>query len=323
MIEYHYTLQKYQGRSTRHICPNCHDSHSFTLYVDRSNNPISPICGRCDHESSCGYHLTPHQYYMLHPEQRRPITFSNYCRPVQTIIRPATICTIPATIAADATSDPHMQSHLERFLRTRFPDTAIDRIRQDYRLHSTTDGSTIFYQIDISNHIRTAKIMQYNLQTGHRVKDPRCPGRIGWLHCRLIRDGLLPHDWQLTQCLFGEHLLQAPGNMDKPVALVESEKTAVICAAAMPDTVWLATGGKSQLSSDKLAILRHRHVIVFPDLDAHQHWVNTITPILPQCNIPETLIDLSRTYPGLLPSNADLADWILSPIATSARLLSP
>lgn len=38
------------------------------------------------------------------------------------------------------------------------------------------------------------------------------------------RSGALPQDWELTQCLFGEHLLpQCPG---RSVALVESEKTA-------------------------------------------------------------------------------------------------
>ena len=55
--------------------------------------------------------------------------------------------------------------------------------------------------------------------------------------------GVLQESWTLTQCLFGEHLLkQYP---KKVVALVESEKTAVICAGLMPRFLWLATGGKS------------------------------------------------------------------------------
>ena len=40
---------------------------------------------------------------------------------------------------------------------------------------------------------------------------------------------------------------------DKPIALVESEKTAIICSGLMPQYLWLATGGKSQLSQEKLS----------------------------------------------------------------------
>lgn len=53
--------------------------------------------------------------------------------------------------------------------------------------------------------------------------------------------GQLPADWQLSQCLFGEHLLAL--YQGKPVGLVESEKTAVIAAGLMPKYMWLATGG--------------------------------------------------------------------------------
>ena len=87
------------------------------------------------------------------------------------------------------------------------PSSAIDRIIADYRLASTPDQAIIFLQIDQDNQCRTGKIMQYNPVTGHRIKDPNKPGRINWLHSILKRRKQLPPDWQLTQCLFGEHLL--------------------------------------------------------------------------------------------------------------------
>lgn len=40
-----------------------------------------------------------------------------------------------------------------------------------------------------------------------------------------------------------------------PVALVESEKTAVVSAGLMPKYLWLATSGKSQLNPDRLSVL--------------------------------------------------------------------
>ena len=44
-----------------------------------------------------------------------------------------------------------------------------------------------------------------------------------------------------------------PQHPDKPIALVESEKTAIIYSGLMPQYLWLATGGKSQLSQEKLS----------------------------------------------------------------------
>lgn len=58
-----YTLQKYKGTATRHTCPNCGDRRSFTYYVDESGTPLHPSVGRCNHESSCGYHYTPKEYF--------------------------------------------------------------------------------------------------------------------------------------------------------------------------------------------------------------------------------------------------------------------
>ena len=193
-------------------------------------------------------------------------------------------------------------------MKTMIPSTAIDRIITDYRLASTPDHAIIFLQLDTTGQCRTGKIMQYDPATGHRIKDPNQPGRINWLHSTLKRRRLLPKDWQLTQCLFGEHLL--PQHPDKTVALVESEKTAIICAALMPQYLWLATGGKSGLTSERLSALKGRKVIVFPDTDAFKDWQQKIF------TFPHLDIRISR----LLEDNAtteekaahiDLADWLI------------
>ena len=48
-----YQLQKYQTKASRHECPNCHDPHSFTYYVDDnggksqlSANKMKALSGR-------------------------------------------------------------------------------------------------------------------------------------------------------------------------------------------------------------------------------------------------------------------------------------
>ena len=90
-----------------------------------------------------------------------------------------------------------------------------------------------------------------------------------WVHSRLKALHQLPEDWTLSQCLFGEHLL--PLYPDLPVALVEAEKTAVICSAVFPEFLWLATGGLGQFN-DRVKVLLGRQVIAFPDLGACDRW---------------------------------------------------
>ncbi|MDD4033515.1 MAG: DUF6371 domain-containing protein, partial [Bacteroidales bacterium] len=144
----------------------------------------------------------------------------------------------------------------------------------------TKSRDVIFYQIDTEGRCRTGKIMKYDRETGHRIKDERIGGRITWVHSILKQSGdpklRLPDRWELTQCLFGEHLLrQYPL---KHVALVESEKTAVICSSFWPEYIWLATGGKSQLN-DRLQVLRGRKVVAFPDVDGFFEWKEKLSRV--------------------------------------------
>ena len=188
------------------------------------------------------------------------------------------------------------------------PSSAIDRIIADYRLASTPDQAIIFLQIDQDNQCRTGKIMQYNPVTGHRIKDPNKPGRINWLHSILKRRKQLPSDWQLTQCLFGEHLLRQ--HPDTTIALVESEKTAIISSALMPQYTWLATGGKSGLTSERLSSLKGRKIIVFPDVDAFKDWQQKIFTF-PHLDIRISRLLEDNATPEDREAHIDLADWLI------------
>ena len=314
MSRYH--LQKYAGISSRHTCPACERPRCFTLYIDDNGNILHPTVGRCDHESSCGYHRTPRQYFHDHPEHRHFVIPSersesrnlHHDRPSR-LDRPS-----PGVIPQNLIPPPSGSNHLITYLKTIIPSSAIDRIIADYRLASTPDQAIIFLQIDQDNQCRTGKIMQYNPTTGHRIKDPNKPGRINWLHSILKRRKQLPPDWQLTQCLFGEHLL--PQHQDKTVALVESEKTAIICAAIMPQYLWLATGGKSGLTSERLSTLKGRKIIVFPDTDAFRDWQQKIFTF-PHLDIRISRLLEDNATPADRAAHIDLADWILKYLETN------
>ena len=308
MSRYH--LQKYAGISSRHTCPACERPRCFTLYIDDNGNILHPTVGRCDHESSCGYHRTPRQYFHDHPQHRhfvipsersesRNLHHDHPARPDRAS---------PGIIPQNLIPPPSATNHLISYLKTMIPSSAIDRIIADYRLASTPDQAIIFLQIDQDNQCRTGKIMQYNPATGHRIKDPNNPGRINWLHSILKRRKQLPPDWQLTQCLFGEHLL--PQHQDKTVALVESEKTAIICSAMMPQYLWLATGGKSGLTSERLSSLKGRKIIVFPDIDAFKDWQQKIFTF-PHLDIRISRLLEDNATPADRAAHIDLADWII------------
>lgn len=118
-------------------------------------------------------------------------------------------------------------------------------------------GANIFWQVDFWGNVRTGKVMAYDKLNGKRIKKPF--NHINWVHKILNID-----NFSLAQCYFGEHLLRI--NPNKPVAIVESEKTAIISSVYFPQLVWIASGSLNNISLDKSEYLENREVILFPDL---------------------------------------------------------
>ena len=133
------------------------------------------------------------------------------------------------------------------------------RAAERYRLGRSRDGGVIFWQIDDQGRTRDGKIMYYR-EDCHRDKS-RHPS---WVSARLKAyygyDGDLP----VERCLFGLHLLGVVGGA---VCVVEAEKTAVIMSEVFPQSIWMAAGGLSALSAEKLRPLRDHKVVLFPDTD--------------------------------------------------------
>ena len=259
--------QPYTGRDSRVTCPNCKKPHSFTLYLDgETGQPIAPTVGRCNHENSCGYHYTPKQYFIDNPERSKnrikPIWFNQF-KPIEPIKPIKPIGYIPDDYVKKSLST---ESDFVQFLKNRFAtingsSQSIDEVCNSYRLGATRNGDVIFWQIDIHGNVRTGKIMRYDPATGKRV---HAGGAINWVHNLLKKDGTLPADFNLVQSFFGEHLLSAYPK--KTIAIVESEKTAIIASLFMPEYVWLAAGNINGLNIEKSKVLKERSVILYPDL---------------------------------------------------------
>lgn len=199
------------------------------------------------------------------------------------------------------------------FDRYSLESPTIERLMQDYALGATKDGSIIYWQIDTKGKVRTGKVMKYDPNTGHRVKDG---GGINWIHAMMKKQGLLPDDYHLVQCLFGEHLLKIYPT--KVVALVESEKSALIASGVYPDYVWLATGGKSQLSIDKLKVLQGRTVVMFPDVDGFEYWSNKAKEVEAiGCKVVVSdLVEKNATDEDRA-NKIDIADWLIRCLSES------
>lgn len=256
-----YRLEKYKGARTRHECPYCHRQRCFTLYVDENGQPLSPLVGKCDHEIKCGAHVKPKQFFAEHPNLTIP---EAWLKPMPDEKRE--LCEVPIEqldkFRTNETSFVH-------WLIDRFSNKGYEAAAK-YRIGGLATGETIFWQIDIHNRVRSGKCIPYS-SNGHRIKNQGVEVR--WMHTLLKKDGILPKDWELSQCLFGEHLI----NEDSTIGLVESEKTAIICSIVYPDKVWVATGGKQNLHGERMQVLKGHKVFVYPDADAVENWRERVT----------------------------------------------
>lgn len=244
MKSYKWQLRK---GSKKEICPNCGQKR-FVPYVLASDGvtPAGAEYGRCDREQSCGYQRYPDGERMVVtiPQQVQPKEMLRYTGELKD--------TPPASF----------QLWMREMLT--FTDALV--AINDYHIDGI-DNKVIWWQIDRDGVTRTGKVMKY-LANGHRDKSDNFP--VTWAHKHPKLKHLFKGE-ELKQCLFGEHLLAK--YPDKPVALVESEKTAVIMSRIYPDILWLATGGSQGIKSDeRLAPLHGRKVLLVPDNGQYWNW---------------------------------------------------
>ena len=262
MKEHKYILEPYKGMNTRYRCPSCQQrDKTFSLYIDtETGEHIHPTVGRCNRESNCGHHYTPKQYF-----QDNNISFDTpkAYKPRPVTPQPKPVSFIPVEVFK-ASLKAHETNHFVQFLINLFGVEVASQLVSRYFIATSKhwNGATVFWQIDTQGKVRTGKIMLYNPTTGKRVKNLELP--VYWVHKALKQP-----EFELRQCLFGEHLLI---DKTKPVAIVESEKTAVIASVYLPQFIWVAVGSITNLNAEKCSILKGRTVTLFPDLNGFDKW---------------------------------------------------
>lgn len=201
------------------------------------------------------------------------------------------------------------ETSLYRFLMRHFRRTDVERVLAQYAVgasrYENPDGgraATLPY-INRRQEVVDVKIMHFSPITGSRKDAPP-------LHDNVSQT------WALAQAkqshrrapwtLFGAHLLEA--NAHKPAAIVESEKTALICSILRPECLWLACGGKSNLTAQRLEDCRGHKIRLYPDRDAMNDWTAAAYELRRKGLDVEVEKSLMRHQHG---AHDDLADVLL------------
>jgi hypothetical protein len=297
-MRYRYILERYYGRVSRYRCPNCGKQAQFTRYIDtETGEHLSHVVGKCNRENNCGYHKTPKQFFAenginQNPPQRKQIFIMKEN---------------PSFISHEffkASLKKYEVNNFVSFLNTHFGTEVTIELVSKYFIGSSKhwNGATIFWQIDNDGKIRDGKIMLYCPTTGKRVKEPY--NHINWVH----KVAKMPK-FNLKQCFFGEHLLRGS---KLPVAIVESEKTAIISSLFYPQFIWLAAGSRDGLNPEKWRVLKGRTVVLFPDLAAFEKWKVKAIEIskIAKVNVSEYLEQIATDKER--EEGLDLADYLLT-----------
>jgi hypothetical protein len=276
---YQFELEK---GSQKYHCPACSQKWLVRYVRSNTNEHLASDVGRCDRESKCGYHFTPKMYFVENP-QAVAASQNGRIHGQAFINKNGSQAKYEAPTLTQKTDyiekryliaslQNYEQNAFVQFLLNLFPDciNEIETAIKNYRVGSTPDGKTIFWQIDQRMRIRTGKIIAYDANTGKRIKSVYP----NWIHSELKKYKKVRNDFNLKQCFFGEHLLRNASN--KPVCIVEAEKTAVIASICYPEFIWLAIGSKQSLKFERIKqIGRNRKVILYPDADGFDVWNKT------------------------------------------------
>ena len=283
----HYSLEKYRGPGSKHRCPNCGEK-TWKPYVDESGTPFSEdfkdadpkirelaeTVGRCDNVRKCGWNYTPKQFF----EETRtgvPKYREGYKPP------PPPTTAKPLNFEYVRKSFRPYHSTFAQYLRdvAKFPKDRLDRVLQDYWVGATKSQRICYWMIDINGNCVDGKFMAYK-PDGHRDHDQHPTWARKWLIQQELRQGRITRkqadeleDQLVPRPYFGTHLLADPRYKDKPVALVEGEKSCLICSTLYPRYLWIACGTNTFNIVKLLPVIsQKRKLFIFPDVDPLDEW---------------------------------------------------
>lgn len=301
--QYRYKLEKYQGK--KHICPHC-GRKSFMRYYDITTNEIvHEHCGRCDHESSCGFHYTPKQFFADNPMERAERKYTSTCvykpQPLPDAVNFGDVSVWDSRLRGY----DHYQSDFAVGLGYYFDTEIVHNLVDAYRLQANGEKkNAMFPNIDQHGVVQDIAVIGYGADLHRNGIGYYYRGNDKW---KAKMEAEHPNGCKYGFCYFGEHLL--PQFPTAPVALVESQKSAVICSAIYPEFVWLATCGSNRYKPEYCKPLKGRKVVVYPDKGCETKW-QMVTDGLVSDGYDITLNPIMQQAEGY-GDNSDIADYLL------------
>ena len=249
-------------------CQSCGHKSWVYLVDAETGEIIVEEYGKCDRIYKCGYSKRKSGnntvYASYYYKNNNDYTMTR-AKEVSKISKPSTVYPSIKQDSLEGWTTNNLVNYIWNNTKVDY-DIICDKI-YEYGIgtstHSIYKNGCIYWQTDINGDVRTGKLVQYSQASGKRVKTLTPP--IKWMH-KILR----LKNFNLQQCLFGEHLLSM--NKSMPVAIVESEKSAFVMSMFWKDYIWLATGGSQNLNSRAKNVLMGRDVTVFPDIDAENEW---------------------------------------------------
>ena len=250
-MQYKYKLDT---SSKKFRCTKC-DKNTLVRFIDIKTNDLMPDeFGRCDRETKCGFYQSPKGNFNNKSEHK--------------YIKPPDVSFHDYDLVIESGRNFKSNNFIQ-FVKYLFGSDATKEVIKKYLIGTSEkwNGANVFWQIDNNQKVRHGKIMLYNSDTGKRKKN-----ELNKAYISSVRSVLNLKNFVLKQCLFGLHLINETET--KCLAIVESEKTAILMSLFKPEYVWLATGSKSGFKYEYLKPLRDFIIIGFPDKSEYNDWNN-------------------------------------------------
>lgn len=338
-----FCLQPYDGPKSRYTCPGCEKRRVFTRWMDTATKELLPDeFGICDRADKCGYSQSPYTQapngLSYAQEVRQGEKEDATTRPARTP-KPKPAITLPlCTIPEEVLQKSLGQYHLNQFallLRNHFGLGIANDLLRRFEVGTSAHwpGATTFWQRDVQGRVRGGQVVLFDAE-GHTAKiigrEDELIRCTTWVHTALkaryrkhnqklplwLSDYLNPTiRVEKSPALYGlAQLMNEPD--DRPVAIVEAPKTAIICTPYFRNSTWLAVGALSYLNAERLLSVKHRPIILYPDASlngtAYRNWCDKAAALRKegfQINVSDFLE--TRTSSDQKAAGIDLADLLL------------
>lgn len=223
-------------------CPGCGRDKTYQRYVcGKTGVPVTNDVGRCK-SKSCGYDYHPYHYFTENRSFPSHISDPSF---------------IPNDLFLKSLNR-YNENNLFLYLKKQFGEHEANETMKRYSVGTSMvcPGASVLWRIDKQDRKREGRITLFDKDT---CNDGGYWNSKGWVS-KLVKT----ERFNAVSCLFGENLLRKEPN--KHVAIVYTERAAIIASCLYPGYLWLAMrGGYEAPGINDMLALSGRFVTWFPN----------------------------------------------------------